>query len=146
MRIGYAIFIYIINSKNAIFAPWIQFMSVNLQPNDKLLKDELTKRLLALEKYLNADVMSYTGVIADDIPPKVKGVIENLASSKDKKDTLFIILTTTGGSANAVDIYVNILRHHYTTLFSKEIVGFGRFVFHFLLPKVNSYKHTIYNI
>ena len=91
-------------------------MSVNFQPNDKLIKDELTRRLLALEKYLNADVMSYTGVIDDGIPPKVKGVIENLASSKSKKDTLYIILTTTGGSANAVDIYVNILRHHYTTV------------------------------
>jgi hypothetical protein len=88
-------------------------MSVNFQPNDSLLKSELTSRLSKLENYLSGDVFSYTGAIHEGFSPKILGVIEDLAKSPDKKDTLYIILTTTGGSANAVDRYVNIIRNHY---------------------------------
>jgi len=91
-------------------------MSVNFQPNDSFLKNELTIRLKALEHYLNADVMSFTGAIHEGFSPKVLKVIEDLASSEDKKDSLFIILTTPGGSAHAVDVYVNIIRQHYNTV------------------------------
>jgi hypothetical protein len=92
----------------------ISHMSINFQPNDKFLKEELTKRLLALEGYLSADIMSFTGAIYDgSLPSKLLGVIEDLAKNKDKKDTLYIILTTTGGSAHAVDKFVNTIRHHY---------------------------------
>jgi membrane-bound ClpP family serine protease len=88
-------------------------MGVNFFPNDNLLKEELTKRLSNLEQHLSADVMSYTGAIHEGLTAKILAVIEDLAQSKDKHDTLYIILTTTGGSAHAVDIYVNIIRHHY---------------------------------
>jgi hypothetical protein len=91
---------------------------VDFFPNDSFLKEELTKRLLKLEDYLSADVISFTGAIHEGLTPKVLGVIEDLAKDEYKKNTLFIILTTTGGSANAVDVYVNIIRHHY------EIVNF----------------------
>ena len=40
-------------------------------------------------------------------------LIEQLAEVKNKKDVLYIILTTPGGSAVAVERYVNIVRHHY---------------------------------
>ena len=93
-------------------------MSVNFLPNDKLLKEELNKRLLTLERHLSGDVMSFSGAISEGLSPKVLGVIEDLAKSKNKRDTLYIILTTTGGSANAVDRYVDIIRHHY------EVVNF----------------------
>lgn len=93
-------------------------MSVNFLPNDKLLKEELNKRLLTLERHLSGDVMSFSGAISEGLSPKVLGVIEDLAKSKNKRDTLYIILTTTGGSANAVDRYVNIIRNHY------EVVNF----------------------
>ncbi len=86
---------------------------MDFNPNDSLLKKELTNHLLNLEVYLNADVMSFTGAIHEGISPKMLGVIEDLAKTAEKKDTIYIILTTTGGSAHAVDIYVNILRHHY---------------------------------
>lgn len=88
-------------------------MGANFQPNDKLLKEELNRRLLKLEKHLSGDVMSFSGAISEWLSPKVLGVIENLSKSKNKRDTLYIILTTTGGSANAVDRYVNIIRNHY---------------------------------
>lgn len=89
---------------------------MDFTPNDSLLKEELTKRLLSLEKYLNADVMSFTGAIHEGISPKMLGVIEDLAKTEEKKEIIYIILTTPGGSAHAVDIYVNILRHHYKTV------------------------------
>jgi hypothetical protein len=85
-------------------------------PNDSLLKKELTTRLLNLEQHLTADVISFTGAIHEGYSPKVLGVIEDLAKTKEKKDTIYIILTTTGGSAHAVDVYVNIIRHHYKTV------------------------------
>jgi hypothetical protein len=91
-------------------------MSINFQPNDTLLKEELNKRLAELELYLKGDVMSFSGAISEIFERKVLGVIEDLAKSEEKKDTLYIILTTTGGSANAVERYVNIIRQHYSTV------------------------------
>jgi hypothetical protein len=91
-------------------------MGINLQPNDTLLKEELTRRLIDLENYLSADVMSFTGAIQESLSPKVLGVIEDLAKNENKRDTLYIILTTSGGSAHAVDIFVNIIRHHYNVV------------------------------
>lgn len=91
-------------------------MAVEFLPNDSFLKAELTERLKALEQFLNSDVMSFTGAIHELYAQKVLKVVEDLASSEDKKDTLFIVLTSPGGSAHAVDLYVNIIRHHYTTV------------------------------
>ena len=88
-------------------------MITNFQPNDDFLKKELTNRLLQLEDYLKGDVISFTGAIHEGLSSKVLGVIEDLAKNPKKKDTLFIVLTTTGGSAIAVDKYVDIIRHHY---------------------------------
>ena len=86
------------------------------QPNDSFLRAELTKRLIDLEKHLSADVISFTGAIHEGYSAKVLGVIEDLSKTIDKKDTLYIVLTTTGGSAHAVDVFVNIIRHHYKTV------------------------------
>ena len=69
-----------------------------------------------MEQFLNADIVSFTGSIHETFSPKLLAVIEDLVNSPDKKDTLFIILTTPGGSANAIDVYVNIIRHHYDTV------------------------------
>lgn len=91
-------------------------MSTNFRPNDLFLKNELTNRLIDLERFLNADVLSFTGAVHEHVAPKLLGIIEDLAIDEDKKDTLFIILTTTGGSAHAVDIFVNIIRKHYKTV------------------------------
>lgn len=39
--------------------------------------------------------------------------MEELVNDPNKKDKIFVILTTGGGSATAVERYVNILRKHY---------------------------------
>ena len=73
----------------------------------------LQERLDKLEKKFNADFFVYYGPIVDGNENSVLRIIEDLASDKNKKDKIFIILTTNGGSAIAVERYVNILRHHY---------------------------------
>ena len=57
--------------------------------------------------------MSYYGTIVDGNENAVLRIVEELAGEPDKKEKLFINLTTTGGSATAVERYVNIIRHHY---------------------------------
>jgi ClpP class serine protease len=84
-------------------------------PIDDTIKSLLNKELLDLEEYLNADVLTYHGPIFDGTEGAFLQVVEQL-SQENSHDTLFIILTTNGGSAIAVERYVNIVRHHYSTV------------------------------
>ena len=58
-------------------------------------------------------MFNYFGPIVDGQENSILGIIEDLAKTPDKRDCLAVILTTTGGSAAAVERYVNIIRHHY---------------------------------
>lgn len=78
------------------------------------IKNILSEKLEELSKLLDADIFTYWGQIVDGAEKEILKIIENLANDKDKKDKLFVILTTGGGSAIAVERYVNILRHHYS--------------------------------
>ena len=91
-------------------------MKPDFNPNDTFLRAELTNKLEALEKHLGADILAFTGSISEFYVPKVLGIVEELVKSKEKKDKIYIILKTPGGSAEAVERYVNILRHHYVTV------------------------------
>ena len=66
-----------------------------------------------LEKHLEADVLTYCGSIFDGTEGSFLQLVEQL-NQKKKHDKLFVILTTNGGSATAVERYVNIIRHHYS--------------------------------
>lgn len=80
---------------------------------DKALKELMVTTLLELEKKTNSDVLSYYGPIMDGNENVFLDIVEELAKDPNKKDNLSIILTTTGGSAMAVERYVNIIRKHY---------------------------------
>ena len=82
-------------------------------PINDTIKSLLQKELIELEDYLKADVLTYYGPIFDGMEGAFLQVIEQLSQPKEH-DTLFIILTTNGGSATAVERYVNIIRHHYS--------------------------------
>ncbi|MBI1836208.1 MAG: serine dehydrogenasease [Flavobacteriia bacterium] len=82
-------------------------------PVDDTIKNVLAEKLLTLSSVLDADIFSYFGQIVDGNENFILKIIEDLANSSDKKDKLFVVLTTGGGSAIAVERYVNILRHHY---------------------------------
>lgn len=82
-------------------------------PIEDTLKKLLTDKLLAIEAHLNADVLVYNGNIGP-LPANVfLNLVEDLQKDPMKHDTLFVILTTNGGSAEMVERYVNILRHYY---------------------------------
>jgi membrane-bound ClpP family serine protease len=91
----------------------VSFMKPNVHGT---IKGLLNEKLVELETQINSDVFCYYGAIIDGIENDILGFIEELASDADKKDTLTIILTTTGGSAFAVERYVNIMRHHYSII------------------------------
>jgi hypothetical protein len=82
-------------------------------PVDETIKTLLNSKLEALEKHLNADVFFYYGPLYDIYDNLFLRLVEQLAKDPDKKDTLYIILTTSGGSATSVERYVNIVRKHY---------------------------------
>ena len=82
-------------------------------PVDQTITSLLSDKLDALEKHLNADVLWFYGPIQDGSEQVFLELVEQLAEDNNKKETLYIILTTPGGSAIAVERYVNIIRHHY---------------------------------
>lgn len=81
---------------------------------DKALRDVMNNSLLELEAALDCDVFTYFGRIADGLENGILSIIEDLAGTPDKRDTLAVVLTTYGGSAAAVERFVNIIRHHYS--------------------------------
>lgn len=82
-------------------------------PITKALKELLQTSLKELESITGSDVLCYFGPLVDGSEPVFLEIIESLAEDPDKKEHLSIVLTTTGGSATAVERYVNIIRHHY---------------------------------
>jgi hypothetical protein len=82
-------------------------------PVDETIKDLLTQKLLEIEAHFGADFVSFFGPIQDGLETFFLRVVEDLARHPEKKDVLYIMLTTPGGSATAVERFVNILRHYY---------------------------------
>lgn len=82
-------------------------------PIDSAVKELLNQALAKIEQTLNSDVLCYYGPIADGNENFILQIVEDLANDPKKKEQLSIVLTTTGGSAMAVERYVNIVRHFY---------------------------------
>ena len=78
-------------------------------PIDKAIKDMLNEALTELENVLNSDVLCYFGPIANGNENMMLQIVEELAQDPNKKEQLSILLTTNGGSAMAVERYVNII-------------------------------------
>lgn len=83
-------------------------------PIDDTLRLMLQAKLEALEQYLNADVFVYYGSLAPVSANMFAKLVEDLKADAVKRDKLYVILATLGGSAEIVERYVNILRHHYS--------------------------------
>ena len=81
-------------------------------PLEDIIRKSLNKRIQDLEKHFDADVLTYFGPF-NGIEASFLKIVEELADDKDKKDKIYIVLTTGGGSANTVERFVNILRNHY---------------------------------
>ena len=85
-------------------------------PIDDSLRQMLQAKLEALEQYLNADVFVYYGSLAPVSANMFAKLVEDLKADVVKRDKLYVILTTLGGSAEIVERYVNILRYHYSEI------------------------------
>lgn len=83
-------------------------------PVDKTVQDLLISKLKDIEKHFDCDAISYFGSIVDGNENSVLNIVEELVDDPDKKDRIFVVLTTGGGSLTAVERYINILRKHYT--------------------------------
>lgn len=81
-----------------------------IPPVTNTIKESLKEKLVELAEVLDGDIFTYYGIIVDGYENQILKLIEDIT---DKKDKIFVVLTTGGGSAIAVERYVNILRHHY---------------------------------
>jgi hypothetical protein len=93
---------------------YINWAYMELNSIIELTKKNLNTKLQDLADNFDADVISYTGAFFNGIEKSFLNIIESLVSDGDTKEKIYIILTSTGGSANAVERCVNILRHHYS--------------------------------
>lgn len=80
---------------------------------DQQSKNLLTDALSKIEDALNADVLMFHFLIGTGSDEIIKNVVEDLVQDKKKHDTLFVILTTPGGSLNPLKRIVTVFRHHY---------------------------------
>ena len=83
-----------------------------IDPINIALKELMKTTFSELEVAMNSDVLSYFGPIVDGNESAFLDVIETIAA-EGKSPSLSVMLTTTGGSAMAVERYVNIIRKHY---------------------------------
>jgi hypothetical protein len=82
-------------------------------PVNDTIKLLLHQKLEAIEKHFNADVLTFYGPLVDGTESSFLQIVEQLSSDAKKRDVLYVILTSPGGSAIAVERHVNIIRNHY---------------------------------
>lgn len=80
---------------------------------EKLRQIAVSDLLAKLEQKLNADVFTYYGEIVNGVERTVKDLIEALAKDTNKHQSIYVFLTTPGGSLTPVQRMVDILRHFY---------------------------------
>lgn len=80
---------------------------------EQMNQETLTEMLKKLEAKLDADVFTYYGSIINGVEREVKDLIEQLAKDTNKHDSIYVFLTTPGGSLTPVQRMVDILRHFY---------------------------------
>ena len=80
---------------------------------DLSINNLLSEKLVSLETYFNADFLVYYGPIIDGNENIFLKIIEDIAIESKDRNKIYVLLTTSGGSAVVVERYVNILRYHY---------------------------------
>ena len=80
---------------------------------EKANQEIMTEFLRKLESHLNGDVVTYFGEIVNGVEREVKDIIEALAKDDEKRERVYIVLTTPGGSLPPVQRMVDVFRYHY---------------------------------
>jgi membrane-bound ClpP family serine protease len=84
---------------------------------DKKIKETAEKLLLALEAHFEADCIFFFGPIFPSCEKVMREFIEMLRSDSTQHQRLVVFLNTPGGSAEAVEKLVDIIRYHYTEVY-----------------------------
>ena len=87
-----------------------------IQIFDTTIKEVLNERLQRIETYFDADVIFYYGAIEGGLIKYFRDFIEKLKDDH-KKNKLVIVLNTPGGSAEAVEKMVEIIRFNYREVY-----------------------------
>ena len=87
-----------------------------ISPIDNSNKDLIRQAHADLERILDADVFVYYGGLIDGGERTVRKIVEDLSKDPNKKDKLYVVLTTSGGSINPVKRIVNIFRNYYSEI------------------------------
>jgi len=88
-----------------------------MQVFESTIKDTLNERLTALEAHFDADVVFYYGEIHPYVAKPFRDFIEPLKNVAAPRKRLAMFLNTPGGSAEAVEKIVEMIRHHYGEVF-----------------------------
>lgn len=80
---------------------------------DKHINDILIEKVKKLESHFDADVLFYYGAIHPGYVKYFRDFVEQLKSNPPSRDRLAMILNTNGGSAEATEKMVDIIRYHY---------------------------------
>lgn len=84
---------------------------------DNTIKDELTNRLVKIEKHFDGEVGFYYGAIEPGIIKTFRDFIEKIAEHPNKKDLLIFFVNTPGGSAELAEKMVEIIRFHFNEVY-----------------------------
>jgi len=71
----------------------------------------------ALTEKLQADIVYYNGPVSMQYFSWLRETVEKMAACSDKKPSISVFLTTSGGQAEAAEKFVDILRHNYKEVY-----------------------------
>jgi len=83
---------------------------------DKFVLDQINQYADKLEKKFDADVIYYNGPTHFLLINHFRDLIERIASYPNKKQRLCVFIKTSGGAVEPVEKMVDIIRHHYETV------------------------------
>jgi hypothetical protein len=89
-----------------------------MQILDETIKNTVTGRLNDLEKHFDGDVAFFYGPIDPPLMRFFRDFVERMAAARDAgRERLVFFLNTAGGSAEAAEKMVEIIRHQYREVF-----------------------------
>lgn len=89
----------------------------NLLSFDKTIFDAVNESEAAVEQKLNCDLLYYYGDIRSARLSFFRNYVESLVAAEGKHAALALCLTTTGGEVEPVEKMVEIIRHHYESVY-----------------------------
>jgi len=81
-----------------------------IRTRDVIIEEELRSRAAEVERLMNADLVSYMGLIEEENVSSLKVVLEAI---EPRRDQLALNFETYGGYVESAERMANIVRHHY---------------------------------